>query len=477
MHILRKLSSKIEVIFVIAGAAILISLLFMKPFVGVADNGDFLRIMGTMGLNYGVLDEPYEDRFFSFSHIHFSYDSFFRGFYMSSHILLVGLARFVGMIFNGSMFDIRVLGTMFGVLLLTAGYTIIAGSKSRSRLTSIVLAALLLFVFFDIGYTAYFNSLFGEPVSLIFLLLTAGLGLLLARIEHPSKTLLVLFFISILFLVGSKTQNAPIGVGFALLGLRYAMLRSDNGWRKLAYILSAVTLLGSIAMYVAAPKDFKNINLYQTVFFGILKDSPDVEGDLKKLGLPQHLSVLANTNYFQGGTAIKQDAPSMTADFYDRISHMSVLKFYLTHPGRLISKMEYAAENGMMIRPYYLGSFEKSEGKQPGAISFKYSAWSEFKKQNVPNKLWFVLTVFAVYFIIAVIEWLKRIDMRHRVACELFILIGLTGLFSFLIPILGDGQADLGKHLFMFNVIFDAVLIAIVTWIVYQISSVVMRRS
>ncbi|MNC62237.1 hypothetical protein D3C75_1122420 [compost metagenome] len=34
-------------------------------------------------------------------------------------------------------------------------------------------------------------------------------------------------------------------------------------------------------------------------------------------------------------------------------------------------------------------------------------------------------------------------------------LLGLIGLFSFLVPILGDGRADIGKHLFLFNVSFD----------------------
>lgn len=472
---MRKLIT-IEFIYVIVAACIAIWLLFTGPFIGVADNGDFLRIMGSAGLNYYDALESYEDRFFGYAHAHFAYDAFFRGFYPSTQIILVAIARFIGQLFNSSAFDIRILGAIYVALLLAAGYVLIKYNKTKSRITAIALTALMLIVFSDIGYLAYFNSLFGEPVSFVFLLLALGLGLLLTKQDKPSSLVLVLFFAAVLFLTCSKTQNAPIGAGFALIGLRYAWMEKDKRWRRLALSLSAVTILASAVMYAAAPKDFKHINMYQTVFFGILNESPDVMGDLEELGLPSHLSVLAGTNYFQSGTAIKQDDPSLKADFYDRMSHMDVLLFYMKHPGRLVSKMEYAAENGMTIRPYYLGNYEKSEGKPSGALSFAYSTWSEFKRQYVPNALWFIAVFYVLYYAAALFEWLRRYDNRSRIAIELFMLLGLTGIFSFLIPILGDGQADLGKHLFLFNVIFDMMVVTAIVWIVYQLSGWLRKR-
>ncbi|MGO4547370.1 hypothetical protein AB4Z29_21535 [Paenibacillus sp. 2TAB23] len=473
---MRKLFA-IENVYVLLASCVAIWLLFAGEFIGVADNGDFLRMMGSAGLNYYDASESYEDRFFGYAHAYFAYDHFFRGFYPSTQFIVVTIARFIGKLFNGSAFDVRILGGIYAALLIAAGYLIIKYNKTKSVTTAVVLALLMLLVFSDIGYLAYFNSLFGEPVSFVFLLLTIGLGLLLTKQEEPSRRTLALFFAAILFLVCSKTQNAPIGVGFALLGLRYAWLKEDKSWRKLAIILSAVTFLASVVMYAAAPKDFKHINMYQTVFFGILNQSPDVEGDLKDLGLPSRLSVLAGTNYFQGDTAIKQNDPSLKAEFYDRISHMDVLLFYLKHPARLISKMEYAAENGMSIRPYYLGSFEKSEGKPSGAIAYSYSTWSEFKRHHMPNALWFIAVVYGLYFAVAVFEWLRRYDKRSRISAELLILLGLTGIFSFLIPILGDGQADMGKHLFLFNVVFDMMLVAGVVWLVYQMVCLASMRS
>lgn len=465
---------KMEWLATAAGLGLLAYLLFIRPFAGVADNGDFLRVMLTSGLDYGVPDEAYGDRFFAYAHQHFAYDSFFRGAYFSTQIVLVIAARLFGYLLNSALFDVRVLGAIYGLLLLAATWLLVRHNKYGSAVTSAIgsaaLAIGLLFVFYDIGYVAYFNSLFGEPVSLVFLLLTLAFGLKLLHQDQPSKATLWLYYLSVLFLAGSKIQNAPVGVLFALIGLRFAGLNGPRGWRKLCAWLSATMIAISIVMYATAPKDFKDINLYQTVFFGILHHSPDVEGDLEDLGLPPHLSVLAGTNYFEGGTAIKQDDPSLRGDFYDRMSHADVLLFYMKHPSRLIGNMEYAANHAMSIRPYYLGTYLKEANQPSGALAMTYSGWSEFKNRHMPNSLLFIALFCLLYFAAAAYDYFRYRDRRSRLRGELMMAVGLVGVFGFMIPILGDGLADLGKHLFLFNVCFDMMVVISFVWIANRAS-------
>ncbi|MDH6372257.1 hypothetical protein M2444_004070 [Paenibacillus sp. PastF-3] len=466
---------KPEFLVSLAGCGLIIYLLFVRPFIGVADNGDFLRMMNTIGLNYYDTGASYEDQFFNFSHSRFAYENLFRGFYPSSQILIVLVPRLIGGLIHGSFFDVRLLGAVYGLLLLVATWLLVKYNARGSYVTGLLLGAAILFVFYDIGYLAYFNSLFGEPVSMVFMLLTFALGLRLTSQEKPTTKGLTLFFIAILFLVTSKIQNAPIGIAFALIFLRFMTLDGERKWRKLALRFSIAIFLVSIVMYVTAPKELKHINLYQTVFFGILNESPDVKGDLQDLGLPERLEVLAGTNYFQTDTVIKQDDPSLVPDFYDRVSHKDVLFFYLKHPGRLIDNMEYAASNSMAIRPYYLGNYEKSENKPAGALSYAYSGWSEFKNKHIPHTLGFLALFYLVYFAGALFQYFRSRDVQGRVAGELLMLLGLIGIFSFLVPILGDGRADIGKHLFLFNVCFDMMVVVMFGWIVHKVVGIVRR--
>lgn len=252
----------------LAGCGIIIYLLFVGPFIGVADNGDFLRMMNTIGLNYYDTAASYADQFFSFSHSRFAYEDLFRGFYPSSQIFIVLVPRLIGGLIHGSFFDVRLLGAVYGLLLLAATWLLVKYNARGSYVTGLLLGAAILFVFYDIGYVAYFNSLFGEPVSMVFMLLTFALGLRLTSQEKPTTKGLTLFFIAILFLVTSKIQNAPIGIAFAVIFLRFMMLDGEGKWRKLALRFSIAIFLVSIVLYVAAPKDLKHINLYQTVFLG-----------------------------------------------------------------------------------------------------------------------------------------------------------------------------------------------------------------
>ncbi|MDT3428368.1 hypothetical protein J2Z22_003960 [Paenibacillus forsythiae] len=459
---------KPHVLGVAAGFGLLLGLLFLGPFVGVADNGDFLRMMDTIGLHYYNASETYADRFFNYSHSRFAYEHLFRGFYPSSQIFVVLAPRLLGGLFHGSWFDIRLLAAVYGILLLAATWLLVKYNARASWVTGLLLAGALLFVFYDIGYLAYFNSLFGEPVSLVFMLLTFALGLRLAFKEKPEARDLWLFFAAVLFLACSKIQNAPIGVAFALIFLRFASLQG-GAFRKAAIRFSVAIFLISVIMYAAAPKELKHINLYQTVFYGILNGSPDVKGDLRELGLPEKLEVLAGTNYFEKGTAVEQNDPSLVPDFYSRISHKDVLAFYLKHPGRLLDNMRYAAKYSMAIRPSYLGNYEKADNKPPRLLAYTYSGWSRFKLHVLPHNLAFLAIFYAVYYAGALYEWLRSADRRQQVACELMMLLGLIGIFAFLVPILGDGRADMSKHLFLFNVCFDMMAVTMFAWAAHKL--------
>lgn len=454
---MKKFKFSTELAMIIIAVVILGSILMLGPIVGVADNGDFGRIMWAGGIGYAD-SEPFKERYFGYAHQDYEYTQMLWSGYISTQILIVIVAGMLGRIVNGEYFDIRVLSFMYGILYVTALALWMKYNKTGWTPLNAAIAAIAGFVFLDVGYIAYFNSFFGEAITLIFMLLTFGLALAAAGNEEASAKWLLLFFVSAFCLICTKLQNAPIGLLLILIAARFWPIRTDKPWRRTILIGSVVLLLATVVMYAAAPQRLKHINLYQTVFYGILKDSPDPEAALKELGLPNEFKVLAGTNYFQTDTAIKQNDPRLVEHLYSKLSHKDVLLYYMKHPMRFVQKLERGAQNGMSIRPYYLGSYDKDEGKPYGTIAYTFSGWSEFKHDRVPNKLWFVGLVYFLYYAGIVYEYTRRPAARQRARIDLFAGIGLIGLFGFAVPLLGDGEADLGKHLFLFNVSFDMML-------------------
>lgn len=459
----------IEWLTIAAGTLLLAYILFAEPLIGIADSGDFLRIATTVGLSDLDANASYEDQYFGYFHSQYRYSPISIGGYFSTQIAIVFIAIGISKLFNPQLFDIRFLAAIYCMLLLTAFYLLMQLKLLSSLAAKLTLAAVLLFVFVDVGYTAYFNSLYGEPLSLVFLLLTLAFALrMLESADNRRKRWLIAFFAAAIILVGSKVQNAPVGLILCFLSLRFLNIRGDYKWRRLTLIFTAMLLLVSTAIYISAPKEFRVINQYQSVFYGILKDSPHPEKNLADMGLDPKLSVLAGTNYFTPNTPIPQQSDQLKEAFYSKISHGKIAVFYLTHPSRFINKLEAAASNTLHMRPSYLGNYEKSAGYPRGAISPVYAAWSNFKEHIMPHTLWFLIPFFGLYKLILIRAHRKETSGDRKKAYEVLMSIGLIAAVAFVVPLVGDGEADMHKHLFLFNVCFDVVFVTGVVWLVHQ---------
>lgn len=456
---------KVEFVAALAVGVILAWLLLWKPVIGMADNGDFLRIMGTVGLDYANPALSYEQKYFGWFIREFAMKGLGLGGYASTSLAPVMIGKLLCLALGRELFDMRAVAVVYGALFIAGAWLLLRYCKGKDPWGNVLLGALFVVMFADIGYSAYFNSLYSEPMAYVSMLLTLGFVLALLRGTRPMGFYLWGFAIAGVFLIGAKVQNAPVGILLALLCFRLTALRKGGGWRKKAGWLAVVLVAASAAIYFSLPREIKIINQYQTVFYGVLKGSEDPAADLRELGLPEKLAVNAGTNYFEPAP-IDQHDPVFEKEYYPAFSHAKVGLFYLKHPGRFWGKLEIAGEHGMTIRPYYLGSFGQSEGLKAGELSYAFSLWSEFKHRVLPNKLWFILAVFVVYYAVVIRRYLNAFRLQDRIRLEVLAGLGLVALFQFVTPVVGDGEADLAKHLFGFNVSFDLMLWFCAVWLV-----------
>ena len=181
--------------FVLAGFAVLLMsvVLFSGGGIGLSNNGDFGRVMGTNSLEFA--DEPelfvYED----------TYRMEFRGdspgeklwnllfstekieAYPSVHLVFVRASLVGNLAVNlltGQSLDtyhIQVLGVIY--LLCYAGLLLLLFSSFRlpNPGCDLLVKAAVIFILCDEGYVTYFNSLYSEPVQMLGLLAMAVFAL------------------------------------------------------------------------------------------------------------------------------------------------------------------------------------------------------------------------------------------------------------------------------------------------------------
>jgi len=431
--------------------------LFWPPMVGLASNGDFERMMHWGRFEYVTAD--YDEKYFNWINHDFRITQSpwraWRGF-GSSEVIFVKLGAILGSLFiPGDRFDLRVMGLVHLLAFLAAIWLLMRGWRVATRLSPLYLLPGLLFIFCDVGYTAYFNSFYSEPASLIFLLAMVGAGFTLVPQEHQRLGLLLFCGMAGLF-IAAKPQNFALIPPLLLFCARLFQLYRKPRQRLMLAAFATALIVAPVALNSVAPWYTHN-GRYHSVFYGILKDSPDPAADLRDLALDPKFAVLADTTVFHPNLPVDIKSPEFQQQFYDRINHYKIARFYLTHPRRFLTKLNLTAQYGYSLR-LNVGNYEKATGLPARTESHRWSLWSDFKQKYWPKSLRF----FAGYCLLlvgSILMGYRRASLPGRTLREFFLMLWLMMLAAFVTPILGDGESDFIKHLFLFNALFDLSLL------------------
>ncbi|MDF2645136.1 MAG: rane protein [Paenibacillus sp.] len=452
-------------VFAAAGVLLItVTALFLPPYIGMADNGDFFRILNSNGLYFN--DPNYNSQYLGYFVKNYGIYQYYNengATVFSSQSLFIRASIFINLIFNDSqIFDIRYQAWLYLVLYIVAIYLLVeALTWKMSKKPGYIVAAITIFILGDTGYTAYFNSFYSESIVLIMMVFMIASGLLLYRKRYRNDYfMLSTFILSSIFLTTSKQQNAPVGIITAVLGFFLIYIRNKRIYR-IVTIISLIGMLGvGIGTYVLIPKEFVNINKYHAMTRGILMNSVNPEKSLEAFGIEKQYAVLNGSLYYNPYASVDVDSKLLQDNFYSKYGFGSILTYYISHPDQAGKMLNLAARDGFTIRPKAMGNYEKSTGKPFGAQTVFFSGYSLLKDALSPKTFGFIILWILIIVGLYMPSFISAVRARQwRSALRLplivmMILMGLTGIF---VSIIGAGDADLSKHEFLFTLSFDLV--------------------
>ncbi len=435
--------------------------LFAEGGAGLSDNGDFQRVMDANGL---TMTDSSHSRYIFKRYYTMTIDeedaagSIFRTvegqyLYKSPHFTFIKISKFINYISNlitGSpvtRYDIFYLAALYIAVLAAGAYLIIYFFKKP--LHQIAAAALFLLLFCDTGHLLYFNSLYGE--SLQFVTLTLIVGLILTLINGNINTAgIAALFLSIYYFAGSKLANIPLALLITLS--LFIFLPKMKRLHKWIFSAGGVAVAVSLAvMFVSIPSWMNEQTTYQTVFFGILKESPTPEQDLAQLGLPTEYAPLANTHAYMGEYPIDITTEEFRENFYNKMGKLDAVLFYVKHPVRFVRKAAMAIRESVSIRPIYLGSSPHERMGQTG----RFSLWSNIRGgESVFTNPYIVLPLMLIFALAALamtIYFIRKKKFSKGLQISVMLLLLACGIWAnILLPVAGNGDADLLKHMYLF---------------------------
>ncbi len=448
---------------VLAAALILIFTLFIPPLVGMADNGDFYRVINGNGLY--KLDRNAPDQYLSYFSSQYGVYQYFNEYessLLSSQTPFIHAAIALDRLLTGNdaVFDVRFMAFLIGLWALVALYLLVDyATWGLERPFGYVVAAMAVLIFFDTGYIAYFNSFYAEGLVLVSFLTAMACALLTRQRRYPPYALLAGYVFSGLILTCAKQQNAPLGILLGLLCIPMMLnLPQEDGEeaprpkgrtkrRIITGLCASLLCFCGVAVYILIPQEFVEINQYHAMTRGVLISAENPEQVLERFDIDPQYALLDGSIYYERYPAVDVESDALKIDFFPKYNFVSIAAHYLTHPNDLIVMLNHTAKNAYAIRPDAIGNFERSAGREPGEKAAFFTLHSTLKNTVMPKTagavlIWLILVLLTSFF-------------KDRWQTLVLTCVILAGLSQVGVSIVGAGDADLSKHIFLYNVAFD----------------------
>lgn len=423
-------------------AGLLLWMLFVPPLIGLANDGDFGRVLGKLSL---AADSSQNLRYFvsQYQHVAWRWDS---------HLPMSGVwvARVAvatsHLVDRSGDFDIRFLAALYSVLMLVAMYGLFRLLRPCALTARVVVGALAIWIFTDVAYAAYFNSFYAEAMALVSLLLMLVAALHIVGAHQMRWPVWIVFLSATLFFVTSKAQYATAGIFPALFVLLAPISLPAIPRRLLRTVLCVSIIVATVAELRTTAPWYKGVAEFDIVFSNIPKTFPDGQQELKELGLePSYIKYMGASPWPQG--------PNWLAQFYARLGPWKVCQFYLAHPLRTLAIL------GVDLRTSTahlrnLPNYRRTDGFPPGTMTRHFCSWSDLRSRLFVLWPYHILVWYAAVTGGAVWIAMRRRGSFSSRAAAVCLGVVLMAVLEFGVASLGDGN-DTARHLVMFHALTD----------------------
>lgn len=471
LHMMKQASSNHMAFMVTAICVfILILLLFVPSYLGVANDGTITEVMQDAGLRYRKDDLQNGSSYFTrvYQTVR-AKDNF------TIQNYIIRTAKWLDWFFTrDGLFDLRFLAFIYTILYAPAIYLMVKAALERvSEFTDkLVVCIAAVLIFSDVSYLTYFNSLYIEPILFLGLLYLFASAMLLQRKSKYNFIHLGILMISTLLLC--LTKNHCFIIGFVMSGFCYLQARvSETKLQKVGcYSIAVILLISGMVSMQSADNDYDLTSKFHAMTRGVLLQSSNPVDTLSSFGIDGSYSMLTDVSLYDQYPITTIDNEVIQDGFLNRYSTLDISLFYLRHPNSIISMLDLSIKSAYNLRKDSCGNYERSVGMPAYSKSVFWSAYSTFKIRSAPKTLGFVALLIIAYSIMVgrKVKQRETIVRRHYVYLTSMISISLIGILHMVFVIIHSGDAQLTEFNFVFGFCLDCLIYFVLAELLHKLN-------
>lgn len=470
----------IFVIFVIR----ILFLIFIEPYIGIADNGDFQRLMQPVGVIFSEnpwLEENREEYFFNYITNNYVIDEpVDNGWHQIFSVfsrLGVGLSKISG---SGAL-DIRVIGGVNAFFYFVAVFFLFWIIKQIRGIYSYVLLCIFAIVLSDSTIIQYFNSFYteiGSVTGILMLWCSFIYSFLYIKESRVGIKVACIVLDSGIALMAILSKQQDILLTFPVV-VMFWLLLNRFGARALLKIIWSMAFISTVLIIFIYNKAGGNITTFNVINKEFLAESKDPQRHLQNMGFDskdiEHISEII------GKTAFEKEASGIWSEYGKYYTRRNECMILLREPSIFYKQMVKRSHS--LFKDMDYGNYMKSSGAEPREKTRKNRIWFNIKTHLYQSDFFFymivILVSFGVIYLGVTKEYITRIIPKE--GFMVYTLLPVGNILRFIAVILGDANEDI-KHFFTVNFEFDFMYVINIILLVYVIShkmrtKVLVRRS
>jgi hypothetical protein len=443
-------------------SALLAWQLFLPGFIGLANNGDFGKITGWLGL---APTKGWDASYFAYFEPDYTWSerNFASRGFVSSEIPLAGLGqRLANATHEGAHFDIRILGAVHAALYVAAFVVFMGTLRSLRLWARLTIAAVAVFFFTDVNYVAYLNSLYMDVPAICGLLLMVTSAVWICLADTAERSGILLYTFGALLFVTSKTQHAIWAPLFALLLVVTAARFRQASVRWICAVAAVATLGGCAFMIANTDKTYRAAALFNVLFFRLGGRGPVAMGDLREVGVQDDEVRFLGMHAFVPGGPVSD--PEWARAFYDRTGYTKLVRWYLMHPVRTLELLDDTLKvRAEQMRQKNLSNYRAEDGRGKGAKTNRFAAWSNLRSALFSRWPHHILIWYAAFTAAAIAVIRKSESQRAVRVAWLGLALVLLAAGEFAVASLADA-IETHRHLIIFHECTDLTICLAIAW-------------